>query len=171
MYQPNDTVCYGLNGPCKILSLAVREFGGAKREYYVLHPLYSGTDTLFVPVDNDALTAKMRPALSAEDARALIAQMPEADPLWFEDEQERKRQYRALLSEGDPRQLVRVIKALYLHGRGLLAKGRKPHAADDQLFHMAEKVLYGEFAFALGVAPEGVVSYIERTLADAGESA
>lgn len=171
MYKANETVYYGRNGPCKILARTLREVGGAKREYYVLHPLYGGTDTLFVPVDNAALTSKMRRPLSADEARALIAQMPDANPIWYEDAHERKREYSALLSEADPHKLVQVVKALYLHGQGLQAQGRKPHAADDQLFRTAEKMLYDEVAFALDIAPERVLPLIQDSLAQDAETA
>ena len=43
-----------------------------------------------------------------------------------------------------------MVRALYVHRKEQLAKGRRLHAADEAFFRNAEKVLFEEFAAALG---------------------
>lgn len=61
MYRVNDTVVYGAQGVCRIADITKRDIGGMPMDYYVLKPVYDDNSTLFVPISNDKLTAKMRP--------------------------------------------------------------------------------------------------------------
>ena len=61
-YHVQDTVLYGQSGVCRIADIAEKDVGGGLRAYYVLQPVFEESATIFVPVGNEALTAKMRRA-------------------------------------------------------------------------------------------------------------
>ncbi|MFR6343653.1 MAG: CarD family transcriptional regulator [Christensenellales bacterium] len=164
MYQPNDTVLYGVHGVCKVREIAQRSYDGQTREYYVLCPLYHDSSVLYVPVDNKALTEKIHAVLSAEQIRALIQSMPQEGALWIEDEKKRKVVYKEILERGDRKELVGMIKALHLHEQKQKEKGRKLHMADERFFKTAEKVLYDEFALVLNIQPEQVLPFIMQQI-------
>ena len=69
-YHVQDTVLYGQSGVCRIADIAEKDVGGGLRAYYVLQPVFEESATIFVPVGNEALTAKMRRVMSEAEITA-----------------------------------------------------------------------------------------------------
>ena len=160
MFCIGDTVLYGSQGVCKIIEIAEKTFGGDTILYYVLKPVYDENSTVFVPVSNAALVAKMRSVLSAEEVYDMIREMPDEETIWIDDENERKQQYHHILAESDRRKLVKMIKTLHLHRTAQNQKGRKLHQSDENMLKQAEKLLYNEFAMVLNIKPDEVLPFI-----------
>lgn len=160
MFAVNDIILYGLNGACKITDITKREIGGRTVEYYVLRPIYSNASTIFVPTNNENLTSRMRQVLSAAEIHALIQSMPQEKSVWIEDENQRREAYKEILSNGDRQELIRLIKALYLHQKELQQIGRRLHISDERFLKDAERLLYDEFALVLSIKPEQVLPFI-----------
>ena len=53
---------------------------------YVLKPLANPKSTLYVPVDSEALLARIRPVLTPAEILAMIEDMPAAETLGSRDE-------------------------------------------------------------------------------------
>ena len=170
MIEINDTILYGTEGVCTVLDIVERDFGGKSIPYYVLQPVYNNRSTIYVPVHNEALTAKMRRVLSKEEIYQIIQAMPGESSIWIEDEPERKERYKQILQRGDRIELVRMIKALYQHQLDQRAKGKHLHTADEHFFKEAEKLLYDEFALVLDIQPDQVLPFILQQL-DVDEAA
>ena len=135
MFHVNDVVIYGTEGVCRIKEITLKSFGDTSAEYYVLQPVNKeGQSTVFVPVHNEQLTAKMQYILSADDIIQLIRSMPGEDTIWLDDENARKLRYKEILAQGDRQSLIQLIKTLYLHQQKLLAAGKKLHASDCLLY-------------------------------------
>lgn len=164
MYAVNDTIMYGAQGVCSVAGIRKETIAGMTNEYYVLKPVDTTQSTIYVPTNNENLTKKMRPVLTAEKIHEIIRSMPDTDALWIENETERKEKYQALIKEGDPASLIQIIKALYVQQQRQQAKGRKLHIADQHYFKMAEKLLYEEFAVALHLEQEEVLPFIVERL-------
>ena len=71
----NDYVHYGAYGVCRVEDLRSMRFGPGEplREYYVLRSVDQHGADIYVPADNAALTARMRPVLSREEIDRLLA--------------------------------------------------------------------------------------------------
>lgn len=154
MYQVNDAVLYGTDGVCFVKAVEKMKFGAVAAEYYVLEPAYSENAAIYVPLKNEKLVEKMRPVLSAAEIHEIIQKMPNEDGRWIEDETERKATFSAAIAGGNRRELVRMIKALYLHQTDQQAKGRRLHTTDERYFKEAEKLLYDEIALVLKLEPD-----------------
>ena len=128
------------------------------RLFYTLHPLYMKGSTLFTPVDNSKVI--IRPVLSKEEAKELIREIPNLEPLWINDERKREIQYKETIRTCDCRQYVRIIKTIYLRRENRLAEGKKVTVQDEKYFHMAEEALYGELAISLELSKEEAKSYV-----------
>lgn len=164
MIEINDTILYGTEGVCTVVDIVQRDFGGKSIPYYVLQPVYNNRSTIYVPVHNEALTAKMRRVLSKEEIYQIIQAMPSETSIWIEDEPERKETYKQILQQGDRIELVRMIKALHQHQLDQRAKGKHLHTADEHFFKEAEKLLYDEFALVLDIQPDEVLPFILQQL-------
>ena len=160
MYRKDDIVMYGTQGVCRITGIMERNFDGGKHEYYELRPVYDEKSTLFVPVANETLTGKMHRVLSADAIDALIQAMPEEKTAWIVDEGERKRRYKDIMETGDRKELVKMIKTLYLYRQKQQAAGKKIHVCDEHFLKEAERILYDEFAFVLRIDREKILDYI-----------
>ena len=159
MYKVHDTILYG-SQICRIEGDTTKNFNGETKEYYVLKPIFNDTSTIYVPVDNEKLTQKMRRILSASEIYELIRSMPETDSEWIENETERKETYQAILNSGDRKSIVRMIKALYGQQQRRQAQGRRLRVTDERFLKEAERVLYDEFALVLNIRQEQVLPFI-----------
>lgn len=161
MYHVSDTVLYGADGVCKIVEIARKQFTqDTKGVYYVLKPVYHESATIFIPVQNQMLTDKMRPVLSKAEILSIIQTMPDLEALWIADENKRHKTYEEIIRSGDRMQIIRMIKALYSHEKQQLKQGRKFHTADQKLMKEAENMLYEEFAYVLGIQQDKVLPFI-----------
>ncbi len=171
MYQVNDFVLYTLNTICRIAEITTRNFGGKEIEYYILRPVYDEKATIYIPTNNLKLKSKMRSILSKEEIYQLISAMPQADYIWIEDDHKRKEVFQHIIDEGDRYQLISLIKTLYLQRQKRLQNKRssKMHVSDERFFKDAEKLLYDEFAFVLGISPQQVVDFISEKLEESAD--
>ena len=164
MFHKGDAVLYGSQGVCRVADIAEIDFSGQLTEYYVLKPVYRESSTIYVPVHHPLQTGKMRRVLSADEIYQMIKEMPNEASAWIENENERKAAYKEILLRGDRGELIRVIKALYLHQQERQAQGKKMHVSDERFFKEAEKLLYDEFAMVLEIKPEEVLPFILEQL-------
>lgn len=160
MFQINDTVMYGVHGLCKIEDITMKEFMGSQKEYYVLKPISDLTATLYVPMHNEKLLAKMRRILSKEEVYQLIETMPQKETIWFKNENERKEQYKQVIVEGNHSELIGMIKAIYLHKQERESEGKRLYISDERFLKEAERILYEEFQYVLDIKKEDLLPLI-----------
>ncbi len=160
MYQIGETVLYGTEGVCRIAGLQEMKFGGQRARYYVLKPVYRDGATIYVPLDNERLLERMRRVLSAEEIDAILRSVTQEELPWIEDPNERKMTYSKILTAGDRREVVRLIRTLYLRRQNLVSCGKHLRSSDDQLLRDAEKLLNDEFALVLNIPQHEVPEYI-----------
>lgn len=152
MFDIKDVVLYGTEGVCEIVGMDERDFDGRQVRYYVLEPVYRRGATLFVPVENAALVSRMKKALNADEARALLAEFPETEELWIDSAPERRETYQRILAGGDSRMTLRVVKALTQRQKRLQAASRRLHQSDERVLKDARRMLCEQLAQAFGVS-------------------
>lgn len=165
MFQVGDTVLYGTDGVCTLREITTRTFGKEKLEYYVLVPLRQTASVIYVPTASETLCKKMRRVLSESEIRQIIHDMPgEMCTEWIAEENERRAYFKSILQSGDRRELIRMIKTIYLHGQEQKQNGRKLHHSDEMMMKDAENLLYDELAYVLSVKPDDVLPLIMEEL-------
>ena len=102
----------------------------------------------------------MRPVLSRKEALQLIDEMEETNLLGIQNEKKREEDYRASFQKCDCRELVKLIKTIYLREQKRKSEGKKITSQDERYFHMAQMNLYGELAVSLGIDREEVKEFI-----------
>lgn len=161
MFQTGDLIIYGSTGVCEVTGVQQSQFPGEERLYYTLTPKY-GTETIYIPVDSPVF---MRHVISREQAQTLIDQIPDVkENALVNDHRMMAEQYEASLKTHDCTELLRLIKTAYLKTRRSVQNGRKPGQTDQRYLKRAETQLYGELAVALGIQPDEVKGYIERSV-------
>lgn len=160
MYHINNSVLYGTEGVCIISEIEEKEMGGEHQQYYVLKPVYRSESTIYVPVNSEKLTSKMRRVLSADEVYELIKTMPEEGTIWIDNKTDRQEKYKRILLSGDRTELIRLIKTLYLRQQAQKEMGKKLYVADENMMKDAERILYEEFAHVLDIEREQVFPMI-----------
>lgn len=164
MFQVGDRVIYGTEGVCRVERVEKLRVSGQTALYYVLSPVYREGATVYVPLDNERLTERMKRVLSAEELEALLAETAQTEPLWIDNPNERKQLYSVVLLGGDRQALLRLVRTLYLRREKLTAQGKHLRAADDQALRDAERMINGEFALVLNIPRHEVPAYIRARL-------
>ena len=164
MYEIGSQVLYGVHGVCRITGVESMRFGKVQAMYYVLEPAEQPGARFYVPVENAAAVAKLRPLLSREELLALLHSDRVRNYPWIADEGQRKLRFRELICSGDRESLMGMIGALHRHKKAQEAAGRKFHQSDENFLSDAQKLLNAEFAQVFGIEPKAVGPFILREL-------
>lgn len=160
MYETNDTVMYSAYGICKISEIIEKKIDDDVIECYILQPVHNDRCNIVIPVANKKATAKMQPVLSPKGIYELIKAIPAEKTIWIDNTSTRKKRYEEILSGGDRRELVSLIKTLYQRRNAHKENGKKLHSADEHALQDAEKILYEEIAHVLHMDMEQVPPFI-----------
>ncbi len=166
-FVKEQLVVYGKMGVCRVVGRQMLAFGSAeKMEYYILAPLHDPRSSVYVPCNNAALVARLRPLLTREEIDALLARVPQEEILWIEDRGERAAHFRAVLNEGDRRQVVRLVRCLLTQKAEKNAAGKRLAASDEAILQDCVRLVEEEFALVLAIPTAAVGAYIEEKLGE-----
>lgn len=161
MFQVNDVIIYGTQGVCQIVGTELKNISGTKKTYFILKPVQDNGSTFYAPTDNENVLKKMRTLLTRDQIHALIDSMPKENMAWVTNENERKELYKKIMAKGDPTELIKMIKAIYLHKKDREAEGKRLHMSDERFYKDAEQILYNEFQYVLDLPCKAdLVDYI-----------
>ncbi len=162
MFEVGSRVIYKANGVCIISEIRRAKMSelSQEKDYYILKPINDPNYTIYVPVDNEALTSQMKEILSSDEIIALIKNMPNEQMEWIEDNKQRNECFKNILMSGSRKELIRMVKAIYNRKQEQTAIGKKLYAADENAMKKAEKVLFDEFATVLNIKQEEVLPFI-----------
>lgn len=164
MLEKGHIFVYGASGVCKVEDICVRDYGAGKKEYYILQPVYDLRSSLSIPVDSPAFASHARELLEKEEVLEIIDSLPNTDAEWIRDDKERIETFRSLLEGGVRKDIAVLIRSLYLHKKELAERGKKLRSADEAIMQRAERLLYGEFAWVLGIDPKEVLDFIKNRI-------
>ena len=163
-FKTNDYVMYGGSGVCIIEGIGVPDIRGidSTKQYYLLKPIYTQDSTIFSPVDNSRVV--MRRLISKEEAQELIAQIPDIDTIWDDNEKVREEKYLEALHSYSCYEWMRMIKTLYLKIEDRAQHKKSSGEKDQRYLRMAEDLLYGELAIPLAIKKDQVGPYIAEQM-------
>ncbi|KYZ75430.1 transcriptional regulator [Anaerosporomusa subterranea] len=146
-------------GVCQITDIRKDEYiNNDETEYYVLQPVYNNNMTIKTPVNNP--NAFMRAIITKDEILSLIAMMPKIDPILIDNGKQRCDYFKAALKTGKNEEWVKIIKTLYEEKKAKSVVKKKLTKTDEGIMNTAEKQLNEEFAIALNISPDEVLSYI-----------
>ena len=167
LYKPDEYVVYGKMGVCRVVRREHMSFGAAgSGEYYVLSPTSDPRSSVYVPCDNEELMARLRPVFSKQEIDKILRDVPDGELEWVEDKNERATLFRRLLSEGDRRQLLRLIRCLYAKKQEKVDQGKKLSCVDETTLQDCVRLVEDEFSISLGIEKQKVGAYIRACLDD-----
>lgn len=162
-YKINDLVQYGLDGVCKITDITKKDFRGKKIKYYVLNPVFDNKTEVNVPYDNEELVSRMRKVLTRKDLLKYVPELPPRFCKWIDSETERKADFSAALYSGDMKEIVRLVKTIYLH-ESKIKDGKRLSDSDNKFFRDIFRILFDEVSLALKVPRENVFAELKTII-------
>ncbi|MBQ7836455.1 MAG: CarD family transcriptional regulator [Clostridia bacterium] len=167
-YSKGDFVVYGTNGICRIDDVETMTFPMETREhtYYILRPIASKNNTLFVPDHKEELISKMRYVLKKEEIDEILEGAAGSETKWIDDKNQRHSLYKSIIAAGDAQGLLSLIRCIYEKKCTLMQAGKKLTSADSGLLESAEKLVKEEFAFALEIPEDSVADYIASKIGE-----
>lgn len=164
MFEKGDVVTYAAAGVCKVEGTMDKNVKGFSKQYLVLKPVYEPNCAIYVPTNNEMLMSRVRGVMSEEDIYSLIEALPDIKKEWIDDDIKRTSFFRQTLKSGDRKEIMKMLRVLYLHRQEQLDNGRKFHSADEHFLKEAEHILFDEFAVVLGIEPDEVTGFITDRL-------
>lgn len=166
MMNINDKVIYGANGVCEVTDIVKMAAHGEEKDYYVLKSLTDGGGMcIYVPVANEHIR-ELRLAMDRDEAERLIDEMDDCDIIWYDSERRRKEEYKAVIDRAQPKELLCLIKTLYLKKQEREAQGKRLYVSDENFMKAAEKLIFNELGNALGIESDAVPNYISERISE-----
>ena len=101
-------------------------------------------------------------SLRGKKAERLIDEIPSIETLSIENEKFREDSYKKCIRTCECRDLLRIIKTIYVRKQSRLSHGKKTTATDERYLKLAEDHLYSEFSMLLDIPKEHMADYIEQ---------
>ena len=161
MFSLGDTVLYATTGVCVVDSIEKKKIGKLTKEYYVLKPVAQSSSTVFVPVDNEVLTSKMRELITKQDIEKILGNTDVLD-LWIDDEGVRREEFAKVVVCGERSRQFALARTLRKKQLGLSEKNKRLHIADERVFKEVLRIIVDEFSFVLGISPKEVEEIIYK---------
>ena len=132
--------------------------------YYILRPVGNHSSTLYVPMDNEKLTAKMRDVLTKQQIDDMLSGIRDKVIDWQSDKKKRAEEFKQIMRDKNQEELLTLVGCIYMKKQELLAAGKKLNFTDENILQEAEKYIYEEFAFALDIPVCDVSDYIQQNI-------
>ncbi len=156
MFKVGTYVSYRAEGVCVISDIRMEAFNaiGKKEEFYILSSIKDMNSLLYVPVNNELLTSKMRPLLSAEEVCALADELRDERMEWIVESRVRNSALRDILTVGDRRELMLLVNTINDRIARSEEIGRKITAGDENVRKRALRMLIDEFSVTTDIKTE-----------------
>lgn len=166
MFDIGQNVVYAGSEICRIDSKVSKCFDGVTEQvYFRLIPEESASSSYYI--SEEKLDSRVRPLLTGEEILAVIDEMPEICAKWSDNKTERKEMFGKVLKSDDYRQILAVMKALYIERQKRSTQGCKGLiSSDEKVLTAAEKLMNKEFSYVLGIPEKDVPVFIENRLND-----
>ena len=164
MYQIDEVVIYTTYGICQIKEIREIAIGDRTNRYYVLIPLFETNTELTVPIDNPITNLRLHKLLSKDEISNIIDHIPDLEPYWIENENERKKVFSDIIKAGNREETLKLIKSIRYHAIDIKDKNRKLHACDETHMKEAEKLIVDEFSYVLEKNKDDVSNIINECI-------
>lgn len=166
MHQVGEKIVYGAEGIMRIVDISDVEVAGCTKKYYVLESVErASAGRTYVPIDNERLTARMRPLLTREEILELLHGAKDAPGTeWSRDNRVRNERFKNIMESGDRARLLAMIRDIYAAGQKRISEGKKNYVSDENAMHRAERLLHSELAEVLSIDEADVPEFIKREI-------
>lgn len=160
MYQVGEFIVHPGQGVCRVEDVSA----GPDATYKLLPVGQRHAMHISFPVSNES---RLRPILSAEEAREIIDQYPQMDIDDYADRNNslEEQHFKQEIRNGSCRDTVRVVKTFSARIAEVEGRNKKAPVAYGRILKLARERSLQELSCALDCVPEDVVALFESSLA------
>lgn len=160
-----ETVIYSTNGLCKVNDIVTRTVLGKSRKYYVLSPVFRERSTCYVPVDYDSERIRIEKKLSKKQAEEMLVFIADSSPAkWIAQVNDRKLQYSAIVRDGNRKEIIQLIKTLYIYRQNLWEQNKRLNTSDESILNSCREQIFGELAYVLDKPMEEIEERFQQSV-------
>lgn len=163
MFKIGEFVLYGAEGVCKIVGIEELDLTGETSSYYRLASENDRTSTIFVPIANSILTERIKPLLSEEEIRALLADTSEVEPIFCDSTNLRKSRYHEIVNSADRKRMLALVRELHARRNSIKGTGQRFSITDDHYYKLAQRILFDEFSRVIPISQSEFLDFITKT--------
>lgn len=164
-FKEGQLLAYGTNGVCIVDEIKpVRLTSEMPENYYVLRQLRDEDSRIFVPVNNERLTSKMRQLLTSEEIHQLVLKVNDDKFEWVKDRRARIEEFKNILAGGVSLELIRMITCIRERIADLDKDGKKLPVTDANTLKAAERLVDEEFSYVLKMETNELRKYLKKTI-------
>ena len=166
MHKIGENILYGSSGVMTVVDIREETIGDQPRSYYVLRAATGHSESLvFVPTDNEKLTAAMYLLLSPEDIETLFNSNVDPSVIeWNDNSRSRTEYFKRIMESGDRAMMLAMIRAIYESGIRRIEAGKKNFLADESVKQKTERLLATEFSIVLGITEDEALERIKSKI-------
>lgn len=166
MYRIGELIVKANIGVCRVVdflqpNLDIRGIDKNKW-YYQLIPIEEEKTKIYIAADE--VHIDIRKIMTMEEAAERIEQISALEVLQFADERMREQTYKKIIKENDPKELLRMLKTIYLRKQEREAQGKKNTTVDENYSKLAERFLFSELCVVLKKSREEIYECIWTSL-------
>lgn len=163
MFKIGELVMYGAEGVCKIVGIEELDLTGEMSSYYRLSSEADRSSTIFVPIANSILTERIKPLLTEDEIRALIADTTPDETIWCDSTSMRKSRYQEIVNSTDRRRMLALVRELHSRRTKVKGTGQRFSITDDHYYKLAQRILFDEFSRVIPVSQNEFLDFITKT--------
>ncbi len=162
MFKKGECIVYGSTGICEVLDVTTMDMKGIPNNklYYILQPYQKKGSEIFTPVDNKKTV--MRSIISIKEAKRLLEETASLEEFEIPNEKFREDYYKQCIRGCDSREIMKMIKMLYLRKQDRLSRGKNFPSTDERYLKMAEENLFSELALVLEVEKNRIKEFVNK---------
>ena len=149
MLEPGQTVLYGTEESARSRAIETLRIGESAANTTFCARCIARARQSMSRRTTSCCAAGCGPFCPSRRSRACFQSAAGESISWIDDPNERKQVFAQILSGGDRRRVLHLIRMLYVRRRELQKNGKHLRIADEQTLRDAEKLLNDEFAHVL----------------------
>ena len=102
--------------------------------------------------------------LTADEIIGIIRELPAEPNIWVDDDNERKLRYNEIITSGDRKRCLLMVRTLRSHQKELAEKGKRLHIADERALKEGQRLIHDEFSYVLNIEPDEVGNFISAEM-------
>ena len=154
-----ECVHYGSHGVCRVCGQETKKFGREEALYYILRPTSSESILLYLPATAEPEKVKLRRLLSRDQILELLREAQKKPAGWIPDNKTRRETFARILREGDTKELIDMLRSLYIHQEEL-PPGKMMPMSDQEMMAAARRQLHSELSYVLEIEESQVLPFV-----------
>lgn len=149
MYKVGDRIIYGAQGVCEITDIKESDLTSVLREYYIISPVGNDKSVIYVPIDNEKLTSKMRKIPSKKEFKLIIEHAKKELLSWDASYIDRNEYFSSIISDGEISKMISLYCTLDSKLQELSELGKGLKKSDERIYKECSRILSREISFIM----------------------